>query len=89
MSEHGAQKIEAILGHIKELVIIGKKVKADGKVSMEDLPHVIGILPKLPKMVEDFKHFGAAIEEGKDIDVAEVVAVIQKLHAMVKEIEAA
>lgn len=85
----GTEKIEAILGDIKELVIVGKKVKADGKVDLADLPHVIALVPKLPKFIEDFKAIGEAVEEGKDIDVAEVVGLIQKVHALVKEIEAA
>lgn len=85
----GTEKIEAILGNVKELVIIGKKVKADGKVDLADLPHVIALVPKLPKFIEDFKAIGEAVDEGKDIDVAEVVGLIQKIHALVKEIEAA
>lgn len=89
MSQLGTEKIEAILGNVKELVIIGKKVKADGKVDLADLPHVIALVPKLPKFIEDFKAIGEAVDEGKDIDVAEVVGLIQKIHALVKEIEAA
>ena len=85
----GTEKIEAILSDIKELVIVAKKVKVDGKIDLADLPHVIALLPKLGKFVEDFKSFGEAVEQGKDIDVAEVVGLIQKIHSMVKEVEAA
>jgi hypothetical protein len=85
----GTEKIEAILSDVKELVIAGKKVKADGKVSLEDLPAVIALIPKLPKFIDDFKAFGDAFKEGKDIDVAEIIVLIQKIDAMVKEIEAA
>lgn len=85
----GTEKIEAILENVKELVIIGKKVKEDGKVDLADLPHVIALLPKLPKMIEDFKALSDAIEEGKDLDVSEVVDLIQKIAAKVKEVEKA
>lgn len=85
----GTDKIEAILEDVKELVIVAKLVKEDGKVDLADLPHVISLLPKLGKFVEDFKAIGEAFEEGKDIDVPEVISLIQKISAMVKQIEKA
>lgn len=85
----GTEKIEAILDDVKVLVIAAKLIKADGKVDIADLPHVIALLPKLGKFIEDFKAIGEAVEEGKDIDVAEIIALIQKVSAMVKEIEKA
>ena len=85
----GTEKIEAILDDVKELVIVAKLVKEDGKVDLADLPHVISLLPKIGKFVEDFKAVGEAFEEGKDIDVAEVVSLIQKINEMVKQVEKA
>jgi len=85
----GTDKIEAILEDVKELVIVAKLIKEDGKVDLADLPHVISLLPKLGKFVEDFKAIGEAFEEGKDIDVPEVISLIQKISAMVKQIEKA
>lgn len=85
----GTDKIESILEDVKELVIVAKLVKEDGKVDLADLPHVISLLPKLGKFVEDFKAIGEAFEEGKDIDVPEVISLIQKISAMVKQIEKA
>lgn len=89
MSHLETEKIEAILGDLKQVAIVAKKVSADKKVDLNDLPHVIGLLPLLPKFIADFKAVGEAFEEGKDIDVNEAVALIQKIHAMVKEVEAA
>lgn len=85
----GTEKIEAILENVKVLVIAGKEIKKDEKVDFADLPTVVALLPKLPSMIENFKTIGEALEEGKDIDVAEIVALIQKVHALVKEIEKA
>lgn len=85
----GTDKIEAILEDVKDLVIVAKLIKEDGKVDLADLPHVISLLPKLGKFVEDFKAIGEAFEEGKDIDVTEVISLIQKISAMVKEVEKA
>lgn len=90
MSEKlGTEKIEKLLGSVKELMIVGKKVKEDGKVDVTDVAYVIALLPKIPSFFEDFKAVGEAFEEGKDMDVSEAVALIQKIHALVKEIEAA
>ena len=85
----GTEKIEAILDDVKELIIVAKKIKEDGKVDLAGLPHVIAIISKLGKFIENFKAIGEAIEEGKDIDVAEIVALIQAVSAKIKEIEKA
>jgi hypothetical protein len=89
MEKLGTEKIEKLLASIKELVIVGKKVKEDGKVDVADIAHLIALLPKIPVFIEDFKAVGEVFEEGKDLDVAEVVVLIQKVHALVKQIEAA
>jgi len=85
----GTQKIEAIVDSLGELAKVAKRISADKKVDLTDLQHVIGLLPLMPGFIEDFKSFGEAFEEGKDIDVAEVVSLIQKVHSKFKEIEAA
>ena len=85
----GTEKIEAILNDVKEIVIVAKKIKEDGKVDLADLPHVIAIIPKLGQFIEDFKAVGEAVEEGKDIDMSEIVSLIQKITKMVNEIEKA
>lgn len=85
----GTEKIEKIVDALGEVAKVGKQVAEDKKVNLEDLPVVIGFLPKIPDVVAAFKELGEAFEEGKDIDVAEVVSLIQKIHAKVKEVEAA
>lgn len=85
----GTENIEKVADAIKELVIVGKKVAADKKVNLEDLPVVIGLATKLPKLAEAFQALGEALDEGKDLDVAEVVALIQAVHNKVKEVEKA
>lgn len=87
--ELGTENIEKIVDAAAEIAKVAKKVAADKKVNLDDLPVVVAFLPKIPGIIEDFKKLGEAFEEGKDFDVAEVVALIQKVHAKVKEIEAA
>lgn len=85
----GTEKIEAAAKALSKVVIAGKKISADKKVNLEDVPAAMALIVELPSIVGAFADFGAIIEEGKDIDVAEVVALIQKVHALVKEVEAA
>lgn len=85
----GTEKIEAILSVVEKLVIAGKKIKADGKVDLQDLPVVISLLPQIPSMIDALKDVSAAVEEGKDLDVSEIVSLIQSIAAKVKEIEKA
>jgi hypothetical protein len=85
----GTEKIEQISECLKDVAILAKKISEDKKVDINDLPHLIAFLPKLGEIVEAFKGAGEAIEEAKDIDVAEVVALIQMIHKKVKEVEQA
>ena len=85
----GTENIEKVADAVKELVIVGKKIAADKKVDGSDIAHVVGLVAKLPALAEAFSSLGEAFEEGKDIDVSEVVKLIQVVHAKVKEVEAA
>ena len=90
MSEKlGTEKIENAAKALSKVVIAGKKISADKKVNLEDLPAAMALIVELPSIVSAFSDFGTIIEEGKDIDVAEVVALIQKVHELVKSVEAA
>lgn len=89
MEQLGTEKIEALAESLKEIAIVAKKIAADKKVSLEDLPAVMALLPKIGEIVESFSDLGKVIDEGKDLDVAEVIALIQLVHAKVKEIEKA
>lgn len=85
----GTEKIENIAESLKKLVIAGKKISADGKVSLEDLPVVIALASDASSIIAAFKDLGDAFEEIKDVDVSEAIALIQAIHNKIKEIEKA
>lgn len=85
----GTEKIEAVAESIKDLAVVAKKISEDKKVGVDDLVHVIAILPKLPKIIESIKDLGEAVDEAKDLEVAEIISLIQVVHAKIKEIEKA
>jgi hypothetical protein len=85
----GTEKIEAIADSLKEVAILIKKISADKKVDISDIAHLVAFLPKIDDIIASMKDLGQAVEEGKDIDVAEIVVLIQKIHSKLKEIEQA
>jgi hypothetical protein len=85
----GTEKIEAIAESLKEIAILIKKISADKKVDIQDLAHLVAFLPKIDNIIVSIKDIGQAVEEGKDIDVAEIVDLIQKIHSKLKEVEQA
>jgi hypothetical protein len=85
----GTEKIEAVADSLKEVAILIKKISADKKVDIADIAHLIAFLPKIDDIIASLKDLGQAVEEGKDIDVAEVVGLIQSIHKKLKEVEAA
>ena len=85
----GTEKIEKAVEALASLVVAGKKIAEDKKVNLEDLPAAMELIVKLPAIVEAFSNFKGIIEEGSDIDVAEVVALIKLIDEKVKAIEAA
>ena len=85
----GTEKIEAIAESLKEVAILIKKISADKKVDIQDIAHLVAFLPKIDDIILSMKDLGKAVEEGKDIDVAEIVSLIQKIHSKLKEVEQA
>lgn len=88
MSEQiGIDKLEKVVESFKHIAVAAKKISADKKVDLADLPAAMELLVKLPSIVESFTAWKEILEQGRDIDVAEVVVLIQKIDAAVKEIE--
>jgi hypothetical protein len=89
MSQLGTEKLEKIVESLSHVAIAAKKITADKKVSIEDLPAAMDLLVKLPSIVESFSELKTAWAEASDIDVAEVVKLIQLIDAKVKSVEQA
>lgn len=85
----GTEKIEMVAEALKDLVIVGKKVTADKKLNMEDLPVLFTLIPQLPAIAKAFSHYSEVIDEGKDLDVSEIISLIQEVSKKVKEVEQA
>lgn len=85
----GIDKIEKVVESFKHIAVAAKKISADKKVDLVDLPAAMELLVKLPSIVESLAAWKDILAQGQDIDVAEVVLLIQKIDAAVKEVEKA
>jgi hypothetical protein len=85
----GTEKIEKVVDALGHIIVAGKKISADKKLSLEDLPAAMELIKKVPEIVEAFKALDAVWAEAKDVDVAEAVELILKINAKIKEIEKA
>lgn len=90
MSEKlGVDKIEKAAVALSKVVIAGKKISEDKKVSLEDLPAAMGLIVELPSIIEAVSAWQEILAQGKDIDTAEIVQLIGKVDELVKAVEAA
>jgi hypothetical protein len=89
MEKLGVEKIEKLVDALGHVIIAGKKVTADKKVDLNDLPAIMELLMKVPAIVDAFKQVSDVWLEVKDVDVDEAIQLIVKINAKVKEIEAA
>lgn len=64
------------------------KVSKDKKVSAEDLPVLIELASEFEKIVSGFSGLSAIPEELKDLDEAEVIAIISQIYTIGKSIKA-
>ena len=79
MEKQDIDKLEKVIDASKELVAVGEKVFANGKVDwadVEQIPALYGSVEKLIKAFKDYKEIGAEI---KDIDGEEAVRLVAKL----------
>lgn len=82
-------KVKAVLSVIADIAIIVKKVKADGKLDLNDSLHVIPFAQKLPEHIAALSNLQEAFEEIKSITVASGLDLVQFIDSKVKEVEKA
>lgn len=82
-------KVLLILNQVEKLGVSAKKIMADGKIGLEDLPVAISLISEIGNMIEAFKGAKEALAEAKDLDGAEALEVVKKLYEVGKAIEQA
>lgn len=89
MEAKGIKNITEILAAVEACLLLTKEVMKDGKIDYSDvvvLPKLVAQLGVIVAAIEDAKE---AIEEAKDIQAEEAVALVAKVYAIAKKVQEA
>jgi len=90
MSElKGIKETLELLEGVKVLVLESKKVLSDGKVSLSDLPVLLGLLQKFSVLNAAVQGVEDVIAEAKDLSSDEANIVVSKVLEIVAAVKAA
>lgn len=89
MEAKNTEAIEKLMEIIVDAAIVGKKVWADKEINLKDLEHADDLLKVVKKAYDFIQSKPELGAEFKDLSVTEVLALIAKGDAHVKEIEQA
>lgn len=89
MEKVGIESLKEVLAIVELLGVAAKSAMKDGKVSVADLPILVGLVPQLGMLVKAVEDAKALPAEIKDIDAAEAQELLVKLVAVVNAIKAA
>ena len=84
----GIKESQELLIGIVLLVTSFKKISKDG-VSLADMPEAIALVKKADVIIEAVKGIDLVVDEAKDLDQEELMALGLALFAMVKKIKEA
>lgn len=82
------KETQELLNAVELLAIAGAKIAKDKKVSAEDLPAAIELFKKLDVVLVGIKDLDKLDEEIKDLDEAELIAIVSKVLIIAKSIKA-
>ena len=82
------KNILELLSAVELLAVSGKQIAKDG-IGVEDLSKVLELAKKYQVFLDAIKDIGLVVDEAKDIDSAEAIAVVGKLMSVIKNIKEA
>ena len=86
MSEaKGLKEINEVFDGLDILAEFGGSVMADGAVSVTDVASLVALATKFDTLSEAVKGAKEALEEGKDLDKAEVLVIIGRVYGVVEK----
>lgn len=87
MNQSTKELMELLTG-VKLLLLSAKKIMADKKVNVADLPAVMELVQKSNVLVEAITGYQSIPAEVKDLDATEAQAIVAEIYALVKEVKA-
>lgn len=83
------KELKELLIALQIIGVFAKKVAADKKVNLEDLPYLVDLAKQMDQILAAVDGLSEIDEELKDIDEAEAMEVLGQLIKSVKAIKAA
>lgn len=87
--EKTIKEITEIFDGLDILAESAGRVYKDKKVDMTDLPVLIDMAVRINTLMEAFKGLDEAVEEAKDLDAGEQLAIVNRVFQVAKKYEAA
>jgi len=88
MEAKGIKETLELLVAIEALAVAGAKIAKDKKVGVDDLPTAVELLKKLDVVLSGIKDIDQLDEEVKDLDEAELIAIVSKILIIAKSVKA-
>lgn len=85
----GVKELLELVAGLKELGLLVKAGLKDGKVDLNDLSLLLGLLPKQQVLLDAFQGLSEVDDEVKDLSLDEAMVVVQALVSAAKEVKAA
>lgn len=85
--ERGTKELLELVAGLKELALLAKASLKDGKIDLNDLSLLLGLLPKQQLLLDAFQGLSELDEELKDLSIDEIMEVLQALAAAAKEVK--
>lgn len=85
----GIKEISEVLEGVKVLGVAGKKILADGKISVADLPEAMALVSKAQMIVAAVEGIEGVLPEAKDLDSEEAAAIVAKVYEVIAAIKGA
>jgi hypothetical protein len=89
MESVGIKESQELLECLEVLAVAGKKIGADGKLSVHDLPVVMGILQNAGIIMAGFQGVKEIKDEAKDYSAEELQALGAKVISILAAVKAA
>lgn len=83
------KELKEVIIAIEPIAVFVKKVAADKKVGLDDLPYLIDLSKQLDTIAAGVNDAEIAVEEIKDLDESEVLEIVGQLIKLAKAIKAA
>ncbi|MNJ94797.1 hypothetical protein D3C87_125000 [compost metagenome] len=89
MSEtKGITELLELIAGLELVAVSAKEILKDGKIGVEDMAVLVKLAAQVDVIVKAIEGVKEIPAEAKDIDMAEAVAIVQRLYAAVAKVQA-